>query len=196
VTCTATDGAGNQATGSTFDVFVEFVDNTPPVIAAHDDVHAVTGDFRGAIVSYRSPRAVDDADGVSRATCEPPSRSRFPLGHTVVTCSAVDLSGNRAADLQFDVVVELDAAAALEALKDDIESAANVKRGIRNRLTEELDKAIRHLGKGAARKKQYCRALDRFVAELERHRRQGGPRPRQQETWGDWAAAIRATLGC
>ena len=50
----------------------------------------------GAIVNYATPTAVDLVDGPLLATCSKPSGSVFPLGTTVVTCSATD-SGGRAA---------------------------------------------------------------------------------------------------
>ncbi|HZQ02664.1 MAG TPA: HYR domain-containing protein [Gaiellaceae bacterium] len=99
VTCTATDAAGNLAAGS----FVVFVgtgspppDTIPPTIAAHGNVSAEATGAGGAAVGYASPTASDNRDGSVAVSCVPASGSQFPLGDTVVTCSAHDAAGNSA----------------------------------------------------------------------------------------------------
>ena len=49
-----------------------------------------------AVVRYARPTAVDAVDGEVPVTCTPRSGSRFALGRTMVTCEAVDSSGNTA----------------------------------------------------------------------------------------------------
>jgi murein DD-endopeptidase MepM/ murein hydrolase activator NlpD len=69
-------------------------DTTPPVVAGHADVAAAAADASGAVVTFAYPGASDDTDGTVPVDCAPPSGSLFPLGSTVVTCSATDAAGN------------------------------------------------------------------------------------------------------
>jgi hypothetical protein len=94
VTCTATDGSGNQATPTTFKVTV--ADTTAPVIASHDDVTAEATGADGANVSYTSPGTTDAVDGPGTANCTPASGTTFAVGSTTVTCTATDGHNNTA----------------------------------------------------------------------------------------------------
>jgi hypothetical protein len=49
----------------------------------------------GGLVNYNTPTATDNCPGVTVA-CNPPSGSTFPVGATVVTCTATDTSNNTA----------------------------------------------------------------------------------------------------
>jgi hypothetical protein len=101
VVCTATDSADNVSECS-FDVIVE--DTTPPTIECHADTTLeCTGDG-GAVVEYAT-EASDLCDSDPSVDCDPPSGSTFPLGETVVTCTATDAAGNTA-DCTFTVKVE------------------------------------------------------------------------------------------
>ena len=92
VECSATDAHGNSATGS-FTITVR--DTIPPTLhlPAHVIVEA-TGPS-GALVDFTAT-ATDLVDGTDSVTCVPPSGSTFPLGTTVVACSATDAAGNNA----------------------------------------------------------------------------------------------------
>jgi hypothetical protein len=94
VDCSATDSAGNKATGS-FNVKV--VDTTPPVLNNLPDniIKEATG-ASGAAVTYTAPTATDLVDGSVPVTCTPASGSTFSLGETTVNCSAEDTRGNKA----------------------------------------------------------------------------------------------------
>jgi hypothetical protein len=92
VTCNASDAAGNHSS-ATFGVSV--VDRTPPAVTVPA---AITGEATGpsgASVVYTAA-AVDGVDGTVPATCVPSSGSIFPLGSTLVTCTAGDAAGNSA----------------------------------------------------------------------------------------------------
>lgn len=91
VTCTATDSSGNPAT-ATFTVTVN--DTTVPSINSHTDITQEATSASGAIVNYINPTATDLVDGTLPVTCTPPSGLTFPLGHTTVTCSAMDSHSN------------------------------------------------------------------------------------------------------
>jgi len=92
VTCTASDAAGN--TGSaTFTVTVQ--DTTPPVVIPPVSITAeATGTAAGDVVNYPPATATDEVGVTSGPTCTPTSGSMFPIGVTVVTCTASDAAGN------------------------------------------------------------------------------------------------------
>jgi hypothetical protein len=92
VSCTATDAHGNTAT-ATFTVKVN--DGIAPVVTvtpAGDRTVEATSPA-GAAVAF-SAIATDNIDTALTTTCAPASGSTFPLGPTMVTCSATDASGN------------------------------------------------------------------------------------------------------
>lgn len=91
VSCSATDDAGNTATGS---FKVRVVDTTAPTIAAHADVDATAQSHSSAVVTYDNPSATDLVDGNVATTCDPPSGATFAAGATTVTCTATDAAGN------------------------------------------------------------------------------------------------------
>ncbi len=107
VTCSATDKAGNAASGS-FDIVV--VDTTAPVLSVKD-VTAEATSSTGAVVSYTAT-AKDLVDGDRAVTCTPASGSTFKLGDTKVTCSTSDTRGNQAS-ADFTVTVQDTTAPAL-----------------------------------------------------------------------------------
>jgi hypothetical protein len=102
VTCSATDKAGNTATGS-FTVTVR--DSTPPKLVLPKDIEEDTDSSDGKTVQY-SASATDRVDGTVPVTCTPASGSFFKVTTTTVTCSATDRAGNTATG-SFTVTVEL-----------------------------------------------------------------------------------------
>lgn len=101
VTCSARDGAGNEATSS---FLVRVADTTAPTIAPHADVGAEATNASGAEVTYDAPTYTDAVSGPGTAACAPASGSLFALGATTVVCSATDTAGN-AASSTFTVLV-------------------------------------------------------------------------------------------
>ncbi|HXG93318.1 MAG TPA: HYR domain-containing protein [Blastocatellia bacterium] len=92
VTCTATDSAGNSSSAA-FTVTV--ADNQPPVISCPADLMKATariGDTSVA-VSFQLPAASDNCSDVT-VSCNPSPGSTFPVGATVVNCTASDRAGN------------------------------------------------------------------------------------------------------
>jgi hypothetical protein len=70
------------------------VDTTPPLLAVPHDVH-YQQKHAGSIVRMNYWVGVrDDLDPHPRTSCLPRSGSRFPIGNTKVTCTAVDAAGN------------------------------------------------------------------------------------------------------
>ena len=101
VTCRAVDARGNAATPKTFTVTVS--DTTAPTFDALADV-SVSTNASSAEVVYVTPTARDAVDGDIAAACTPASGSTFPVGTTVVTCTATD-SAKNSASATFHVIV-------------------------------------------------------------------------------------------
>jgi hypothetical protein len=60
------------------------------------DINVQAFDETGSAVTYPTPIATDQVDGNVTVTCLPASGSMFPVGTTIVTCSASDHSKNQA----------------------------------------------------------------------------------------------------
>jgi hypothetical protein len=90
VTCSAADAANNVGT-ATFSVLVR--DTIAPVFGPTTSVTIATTSPTGATTTYTMPTATD-AVGVTSLTCTPASGSVFPIGTTVVTCTARDAALN------------------------------------------------------------------------------------------------------
>lgn len=83
-------------TDSMRDLYVkslDFTDVTPPVLALPDDIVVDAVDPAGTAVIFAAS-ALDDTDGSVPAYCTPPSGTVFPVGITLVRCTASDSSGN------------------------------------------------------------------------------------------------------
>ena len=94
IDCRATDPAGNTATES-FTVTVQ--DTTPPGLQVPADIVRHATSPSGAVATYETS-ASDPVDLSVDIVCDPSSGSTFPLGQTVVTCTATDDSGNSTID--------------------------------------------------------------------------------------------------
>ena len=77
-----------------------FFDSTGLVVT----IASTDGGGIGAVATWASPSAFDAVDGARPVTCVPASGSLFPVGASVVICSAADTRGN-IASARFDVVV-------------------------------------------------------------------------------------------
>jgi murein DD-endopeptidase MepM/ murein hydrolase activator NlpD len=103
VVCSAADAAGNVGQ-TTFAVAV--TDQTPPTIAGGDDIVVAAADASGAAVAFPVPAAQDNVDGAVAVTCDPAPGAVFPVGTTVVACTARDAAGNAATPVSFTVTVD------------------------------------------------------------------------------------------
>ena len=101
VSCSATDNAGNKATG-TFKVTV--VDTTAPKLTLPLDMTVQAPSPSGVVVTF-SASASDFVDGSVPVTCTPASGSTFPVGTTTVACQATDNAANKATG-SFKVTVQ------------------------------------------------------------------------------------------
>jgi lysophospholipase L1-like esterase len=100
VTCTAMDRSGN-ASSATFLVAVQdtpFLHNVPPSVVV------LATSAAGAVVKFPPPTATDVLDPNVQVVVSRPSGSRFPIGTTVVTCTAKGLS-SASATATFTVTV-------------------------------------------------------------------------------------------
>jgi murein DD-endopeptidase MepM/ murein hydrolase activator NlpD len=79
-------------------------DTTSPVLSQPGELVAAAADAGGAVVTYDAPAASDETDGPLGVNCAPASGSLFPLGRSLVTCSATDSSGNYA-EVVFPITV-------------------------------------------------------------------------------------------
>jgi hypothetical protein len=102
VTCRAADAANNVGI-ATFSVLVR--DTIAPAIGATANVTTGTTNPAGTVATYPMPAATD-AVGVTSLVCTPSSGSVFPIGSTVVTCTARDAALN-ASTKTFTVTVQL-----------------------------------------------------------------------------------------
>jgi hypothetical protein len=102
VVCTVTDRLNQTATAQ-FQVDVR--DRTPPDPCTMPDLKVGTNSGSGAIVNYSLCKASDIVDGDVSMACDLKPGSFFPLGKTVVTCSATDRHGNKSASTSFTVSV-------------------------------------------------------------------------------------------
>jgi hypothetical protein len=92
VTVRAEDPSGNVREG----VFtVTVADRTAPVLKLPADLTVEATDAEGAVVSYPAPSAEDAVTQAPEVSASHPSGTRFPIGITPVTVTAVDAAGNR-----------------------------------------------------------------------------------------------------
>jgi hypothetical protein len=112
VHCSASDGRGNAAATS-FQIVVRSV--VPPTIGKvsgtndRNELIAFATSIQGAVVSYTVPRATDSRGNTVPVSCAPVPGTRFALGKTTVTCTAVDSAGQRGT-ATFTVWVQVQAA--------------------------------------------------------------------------------------
>jgi hypothetical protein len=111
ITYTATDGAGNTATGVQM-VTVTESPAIPPTIQAPANVTANTGPGAtscGTVVSdatLGTATAQDNCPGVTVTRTGVPAGNLFPVGNTTVTYTATDRSGNTAQAQQTVTVID------------------------------------------------------------------------------------------
>ncbi len=91
---TATGRVGRETWTGTLSVQgVEFDLTAPTITGAVGKTVRAARSARSVRVAY-SVSAQDDVDGSLPVSCRPRSRSPFPIGRTVVRCTATDTSGN------------------------------------------------------------------------------------------------------
>jgi photosystem II stability/assembly factor-like uncharacterized protein len=195
VVCAATDAASN--TGSAF-FTITVVDTTPPVIQPHTNVVAAATTPSGAAVTF-SVSSVDLVDGTQPASCSPAPGSVFPLGHTTVTCTAVDAHHNAATPTTFDVDVE-NASMQVADLSTLI-AGMGLDKGLANDLQNRLDDIARKIGQPGPPRggtSPACGPLDDLVQRVVSAyaRPPHGPTLAQAQAIVAAADTIEGALGC
>src|SRR5262249_48072299 len=125
VTCTATDGATNQASAGPFDVKVQ--DTTKPTLGLPSNITVEAESSAGKAVTY-SASASDIVSGSVAVDCSPASGTTFAIGTTTVNCSAHDGAGNTATG-SFTVTVTDASGPAFSSVPDTITAEANGPNG-------------------------------------------------------------------
>jgi Ca2+-binding RTX toxin-like protein len=98
----ASDAAGNEGTSSEQTLIVDLTAPNLENMPGDQTIPAVGP--TGAIAYYAMPTATDAIDGNPSVTCTPVSGSTFPIGTTVVQCTATDDAGNsRSATFSIEV---------------------------------------------------------------------------------------------
>lgn len=92
ITFAADDGRGGTGTST---VLVTVQDTTPPVLTMPANQTLEATGPAGAMAVF-SASSTDLVDGARPVVCSPASGSTFPLGATLVNCTATDLHGNSA----------------------------------------------------------------------------------------------------
>lgn len=104
-TCSATDTGGLTSTAA---AAFTIVDTTKPTLTVPGDLTAEATSSSGAVVTW-SASATDAVDGSPAVACSGAgglaSGNTFPLGVTLVGCTATDVAGNQD-DKQFQVTVQ------------------------------------------------------------------------------------------
>jgi len=90
---TVEDGKGGAAEDTVMITVSAPADTTPPVLSLPANFSVTAASSAGAVVTYTAS-ALDAVDGSVAVACAPASGSTFPVGATVVLCSATDFSGN------------------------------------------------------------------------------------------------------
>lgn len=139
----------------------------------------------GAAVAYQAS-ATDSQGNAIAVSCTPPSGSTFPIGITVVSCSATD-HGGRTAHGEFPVTVR----GAGEQLASLLDKVRGVGPG--RSLAAKLRTAQQALGVGDVA--GACSALRDFLRHVETHTGKSIT-PTQAEEFTSDALRIAAVIGC
>jgi parallel beta-helix repeat protein len=134
------------------------VDTTPPVITVPASITTDATSPGGANVTY-SVSASDPDDAVASLNCVPPSGSKFPIGTTMVSCTATDTHGNSA-----QATFSVHAKGAAEQLSDLLGLVTSQDLGPGESLQDKLTSALAAVtaGDGASA----CSTLTAFVNEV------------------------------
>lgn len=90
ITAVARDNQGRVATR---EILAHF-DFAPPTLNCPSDITVDTSNPSGAVVEFEVSATDDSPSPVWKVVCDPPSGSLFPIGSTLVQCTAVDACYN------------------------------------------------------------------------------------------------------
>jgi hypothetical protein len=149
VTCTATDADDTPTTASQgFTVTV--LDTDLAITGVPADITTNATSPSGAVVTYASPTAVDEAGDspVATVSCGPASGSTFPIGTTTVTCTATDADDTPSTVSQSFTVTVLDTELAITGMPANITAIATGASG--SVVTYAAPTAVDEAGDSAA----------------------------------------------
>ncbi len=180
VTWTATDAAGNTAT-ATQSIIVRDIE--APTITVPDGLRVNATSPSGALVRYDISWA--DNVAVTGGSCSPASGTLFPMGPTLVTCSASDAAGHTTVK-SFTVTV-LGAAARRASLIDFVLSREPaLSNGTANPLVNQLSAA--ESGDNS------CKKMSDFISMVGKKSRD--IQPADATYMINEAKAIMVVMGC
>jgi hypothetical protein len=189
VACTATDAAGNTASAS---FVVTVADTTAPSLSLPTSFAVDATSPGGAVVSYVAT-ATDGVDAAPTVACEPVSSATFPIGTSIVTCTATDASGNRASG-RFAVTVK-DATAQIADVVANVK-ALDAKQGIVTSLDAKLQTALDALNSArTGERPSACQKLDAFSNEVQAQAGKSLTQADADRMIAD-ARRIKAVIGC
>jgi sugar lactone lactonase YvrE len=189
VTCSATSPSGVRGSGM-FHVTVR--DTTPPLLTLPGPIQINATSPAGASAIFTAT-ASDTVDPNPSVTCQPSSSAQFPIGTTLVTCSATDGSGNTATGT-FTVTI-VGAPGQLANVVTQIQTF-NVQQGIVSSLDSKLNDALSALS--AASTGDFATACGSVYAFVNEVNAQSGRKITTQQATQLRNAAnqIIATIGC
>jgi uncharacterized repeat protein (TIGR01451 family) len=106
---TTVTASGANGSPCTFQVTIN--DTQAPVISCPADIttHESSSGSGSAVVNYAPPSVTENDPAGAPVTCDHASGDSFPVGATLVTCTATDAAGNTSEPCSFTVTVEGDA---------------------------------------------------------------------------------------
>jgi hypothetical protein len=180
-TYTVSDGHNSTSTARTINV----VDRTPPAFTPPSSATINATSPAGAPYFYTRPVATDVLAGPVVVVCNPPPGSGFPIGTTIVVCTATDQAGNSTTH-PFTVTV----LGAQDVISNLISQVGELDFKQTSTLLQNVLKSLDNNNTGAG-----CSQLGAFISQVQA---QSG----KKLTAAEAAALIRAatdargTLGC
>jgi HYR domain-containing protein/FIMAH domain-containing protein len=190
VNCTASDPAGNTASGS-FQVVVVALDTTAPTLNLPSTITVSATSPAGAIVIYTV--TASDPDNTSAQlmiTCLPASGRTFAIGTTIVQCSASDPANNMTKG-SFSVVVN-GAGAQVTSLISLVNSD-HLKKSLQTALDNKLKDVQTALKAGQTA--TACSELTDFIGMVQSQISKGITTTQATQLIAA-ARRVQATLGC
>lgn len=183
-------GTGTKEDGWKHLFLLTLSDTTPPTLSLPADITQEATGPDGAAVTYTAT-ANDTVDGPVTPSCSPSSGSIFPIGETMVSCSATDQAGNTAGG-SFKVIVK----GAEEQITDlgTMIQDLNLLQGTEDSLLDKLKTAQEELAAG--NKEDACGALGALINEVKALSKKKSLSTAQANALIEETNRIRAVLGC
>ena len=174
------------------DYLRNYGDTTPPTITVPATITIDATSPAGAPLNY-VVTATDTVDPYPTVNCAPATGSTFPMGTTVVNCTAIDASGN-SATANFTVIVTAPLGQILNLIASV--NSFNIAKGIANSLDAKLQNVFDALN--AAKAGNLAAACNKIGAFINEVQAQAGQALTLAQANQFIAAAnqVKASLGC